>query len=167
MDVQRKLLCRLPRRRSEQDRPQQRLDQSRFPLREGRQVTPLARLAAACVFTFCSFSVSTFAAPQRNVLLIIGDDHGLDGGCFGNPAVATPALDRLAASGTRFPNAFAAVSSCSPSRSVILTGLYNHTSGQYGLQHGTNNQTTEPWVRSLPRLFNDAGYRTMLIGKNH
>ena len=107
------------------------------------------------------------SAQQRNVLLLIGDDHGLDGGCFGNDAVATPGLDRLAARGTRFSNAFAAVSSCSPSRSVMLTGLFNHTSGQYGLNHATNNQVTEPWVRSLPRLFNDAGYRTALVGKNH
>ncbi len=125
-----------------------------------------SRLAAACVFAFCLIS-STFAKDQRNVLLMIGDDHGLYGGCFGNPVVATPSLDRLAASGTNFTNAFAAVSSCSPSRSVILSGLYNHTNGQYGLQHATNNQVTEPWVRTLPRVFNDAGYRTMLIGKNH
>ena len=80
-------------------------------------MTSRARLAAACVFAFFCFSATSFAAPPRNVLLIIGDDHGLDGGCFGNPAVATPSLDRLAATGTRFPNAFAAVSSCSPSRS--------------------------------------------------
>src|SRR6476659_8392993 len=84
-----------------------------------------------------------FAAEQprgRNVLILIGDDHGLDGGRFGNGAVATPSLDRLAATGTRFANAFAAVSSCSPSRSVMLTGLFNHNSGQYGLQHAPNNQ---------------------------
>src|SRR5436190_6808886 len=108
------------------------------------------------------------AAPAtRNVLLMIGDDHGLDGGCFGNPAVATPNLDRLAAGGTRFASAFATVSSCSPSRSVILTGLYSHSNGQYGLAHAANNQVTQPWVWSLPRILNQAGYRTALFGKNH
>jgi N-sulfoglucosamine sulfohydrolase len=98
---------------------------------------------------------------------MIGDDHGQDGACFGNPAVDTPNLDRLAASGTRFANGFATVSSCSPSRSVILTGLYSHTNGQYGLAHAANNQVTQPWVWSLPRILNQAGYRTALFGKNH
>ena len=115
----------------------------------------------------CFVNSTVVAAERKNILLLIGDDHGMDGGCFGNPAASTPNLDRLASQGTRFPNAFAAVSSCSPSRSVILTGLYNHTNGQYGLAHATNNQRTQPFVMSLPRLLNDAGYRTALIGKNH
>lgn len=108
------------------------------------------------------FSTSLFAqAAHKNVLLLIGDDHGTESNA------STPNLDRLAAQGTRFTNAFAAVSSCSPSRSVILTGLYNHTNGQYGLAHASHNQVTQPWVRSLPRILNDAGYRTGVIGKNH
>ncbi len=128
-----------------------------------------SRSIASCLLVLVC-AATTFAAEQpraRNVLLLIGDDHGVDGGCFGNAAVATPNLDHLAATGTRFANAFGCVSSCSPSRSVMLTGLFNHTNGQYGLQHATNNQVTEPWVQSLPKLFNDAGYRTELIGKNH
>ncbi|HEX8523746.1 MAG TPA: sulfatase [Tepidisphaeraceae bacterium] len=114
----------------------------------------------------------TQAAPSttqaaRNVLLMIGDDHGLDGGCFGNASVNTPAFDALAKRGTRFDNAFATVSSCSPSRAVILSGLYTHSNGQYGLAHGQYNQHTLPWVQSLPRVLKAAGYRTTLIGKNH
>lgn len=135
-------------------------------MRVHRSIASLSILVLVCA----AAPSATFAADQpraRNVLLLIGDDHGLDGGCFGNAAVATPSLDRLAASGTRFANAFGCVSSCSPSRSVMLTGLFNHTNGQYGLQHATNNQVTEPWVQSLPKLFNDAGFRTALIGKNH
>src|SRR5687768_8384081 len=122
-------------------------------------------LLSLCIV--CALSAFAFAAEPttrpRNVLLMIGDDHGLDAGCYANPAVATPNLDRLASQGTRFANAFAGVSSCSPSRSVILTGLYTHTNGQYGLAHATNHQSTQQWVMSLPRLLNDAGYRTALI----
>ena len=121
------------------------------------------RIALLLVLALCGWC---HGAP-RNVLMMIGDDHGLDGGCFGNAAVATPNLDRLARQGTRFSNAFAAVSSCSPSRSVILTGLYNHTNGQYGLAHAVNNQVTQRWVASLPKMLNEAGYRTAIIGKNH
>src|SRR5215212_2337644 len=125
-----------------------------------------ALLSFCIVCVISSFaSAAEPATPPRNILLMIGDDHGLDGGCFGNPAVATPNLDRLASQGTRFANGFAAVSSCSPSRSVILTGHYNHTNGQYGLAHADNNQVTQQWVKSLPKLLNDAGYRTAIIGK--
>ena len=106
-------------------------------------------------------------APQRNVLLLISDDQGLDAGCYGNAAIKTPNLDRLAATGTLFTHAYAGVSSCSPSRSVILSGLYNHTNGMYGLAHGIHAQKSHPWVRGLPRLLRDGGWRTGIIGKYH
>ena len=62
------------------------------------------------------------AAKQRNVLLLISDDQGLDLGCYG-VAVKTPRLDRLARQGTLFRHGYAAVSSCSPSRAVINLSL--------------------------------------------
>jgi N-sulfoglucosamine sulfohydrolase len=110
---------------------------------------------------------SVAGAQTRNVLLIIADDQGLDLGAYGNPVLRTPNLDRLAARGTLFTNAFAAVSSCSPSRSVIYTGLYSHSNGMYGLAHDVHNQHLLPSVRTLPQLLKAAGYRTALVGKKH
>jgi N-sulfoglucosamine sulfohydrolase len=107
------------------------------------------------------------SAPGRNVVLLIADDHGRDAlGAYGNPAVKTPHLDRLAAEGVRFTRAYATTASCSPSRSVILTGLHTHTSGQYGLAHAAHNQHTFEWVRSLPALLRGT-HRTGIIGKDH
>ncbi len=106
------------------------------------------------------------AAP-RNVLLIVADDLGRQLGCYGDRVARTPHIDALAADGTRFDWAFCTTSSCSPSRSVILTGLQNHANGQYGLQHATHNFTTRPFVKSLPVLLGQAGYRTCSIGKVH
>jgi len=106
------------------------------------------------------------AAP-RNVVLFVADDHGLDAGCYGNPGIQTPNLDRLAAEGNRFDFAFCTTSSCSASRSVILTGLYNHATGHYGHEHGYNHFTTYANVRTLPVLLTEAGYRTCRIGKYH
>ncbi len=106
-------------------------------------------------------------ASTRNVVLIIADDQGRDLGAYGNPVLRTPNLDRLAARGTLFTNAFATVSSCSPSRSVIYTGLYSHSNGMYGLAHDVHNQHLLPSVRTLPQLLKAAGYRTALVGKKH
>lgn len=106
-------------------------------------------------------------AAQRNVVLIVTDDQGQDAGCYGNPVLKTPNIDALAADGTRFKNAYCTTASCSPSRSVILTGLFNHASGQYGLEHAEHHFSTLGTVKSLPLMLSDAGYRTARIGKFH
>ncbi len=85
----------------------------------------------------------------------------------GNEKIATPHLDALAEEGTLFRNAFCTTASCSASRSVILSGLHNHTNGQYGHQHGYNNFHTLKFVKGLPVLLAKAGYRTCSIGKYH
>ena len=103
---------------------------------------------------------------HRNVLLLISDDQGLDLGCYGVP-VKTPRIDRLAREGTRFTHGFAAVSSCSPSRAVINTGLYTHQNGMYGLQHDVHHQSLLPGIETLPSLLRRAGYATALVGKKH
>jgi N-sulfoglucosamine sulfohydrolase len=105
--------------------------------------------------------------PRRNVVLLIADDMGLTLGCYGDKAAKTPHLDALARRGVRFSHAFAAVSSCSPSRATLYTGLHTHTSGQYGLAHAAHNFHTRPGVKSLPGLLRPAGYRTAIVGKVH
>jgi N-sulfoglucosamine sulfohydrolase len=107
------------------------------------------------------------SAATKNVVLVVADDLGRQLGCYGDRAARTPNIDALAADGTRFEWAFCTTSSCSPSRSVILTGLHNHANGQYGLQHATHNFGTRPFVKSLPVLLEQAGFRTCSIGKVH
>lgn len=103
---------------------------------------------------------------RRNVLLLISDDQGLDLGCYG-VSVHTPRIDALARQGTRFTHGYAAVSSCSPSRAVINTGLYTHQNGMYGLQHDVHHQSLLPGIETLPSLLRRAGYATALVGKKH
>jgi len=108
------------------------------------------------------------ASRQRNVVLLISDDQGLDQcGCYGNKNIQTPNLDKLAAGGVRFTNAFATVASCSASRSVILTGLFNHCNAQYGHEHSYHHFRMFDWVKSLPALLKSSGYATGVIGKLH
>lgn len=105
-------------------------------------------------------------SKRRNILLVVSDDQGLDLGCLG-VAIKTPNLDALAGRGTLFTQAFAAVSSCSPSRAVLYTGLYAHQNGMYGLAHSIHNQGLIDGIETLPALFKAGGYRTALVGKKH
>jgi N-sulfoglucosamine sulfohydrolase len=112
----------------------------------------------------------TFARENKrpNVVLIVSDDHGLDAvGCYGNPVIKTPNLDGLAAEGVRFTNAFCTTASCSASRSVILSGMYNHANGQYGHQHSYHHFVSFDNIKTLPVLLTESGYRTGRIGKYH
>nr|WP_301183128.1 sulfatase [Sphingomonas quercus] len=98
--------------------------------------------------------------------MLISDDQGLDLGCYGVP-ISTPRIDRLAAEGTRFTHGYAAVSSCSPSRAVINTGLFTHQNGMYGLQHDVHHQSLLDGIETLPAMLRRAGYATALVGKKH
>ncbi|KQS02355.1 sulfatase [Sphingomonas sp. Leaf357] len=104
--------------------------------------------------------------PRRNVLLLISDDQGLDLGSYG-VSIRTPRIDTFARGATRFTNGFAAVSSCSPSRAVINTGLYTHQNGMYGLQHDVHHQSLLDGIETLPAMLRRAGYATALVGKKH
>lgn len=104
-----------------------------------------------------------------NIVLIVADDHGYgDLGCYGNAAIRTPNLDGLASEGIRFTNAHCTSASCSASRSVILTGLYNHANGHFGHQHHFHHFSAYDHVYSLPVFLEElAGYHTGRIGKYH
>lgn len=104
---------------------------------------------------------------KKNILLVIADDLGKSLGCYGEPSIRTPNLDRLAAEGTLFDNAFTSTASCSGSRSVIYTGLHTHENGQYGLNHSTHHFMTFDHIETAPKLLRDRGYLTGIIGKIH
>jgi N-sulfoglucosamine sulfohydrolase len=107
------------------------------------------------------------ADERPNVVLCVSDDHGLDTPAYGNRAIRTPHLDELAGDGVRFTNGFCTTASCAASRSVILTGLYNHANGTYGHTHDYHHFACFEDTVTLPALMNDAGYRTARVGKMH
>jgi N-sulfoglucosamine sulfohydrolase len=105
---------------------------------------------------------------KPNIILFVSDDHGMDAlGCYGNPVIKTPNLDRLSSEGVRFTNAYCTSASCSASRSVILTGKYGHATASYGHVHDYHHFSSYDNVMSLPVLLEDQGYVTARIGKYH
>jgi len=108
-------------------------------------------------------------APQRrpaervNVLWLMADQLRADTfGFAGHPLIETPNLDRLAAEGVTFTNAFCSEPVCSPSRAAMLTGRYNYATGTI-----QNGYPMRPAELTFPTLLAEAGYRTANIGKNH
>lgn len=109
----------------------------------------------------------TAQSRGRNVLLIIADDAGFETKVYNNSVVHTPNLRSLARRSLVFSNAFTSVSSCSPSRSTILTGLPQHQNGMYGLHQGVHHFNSFDEVQSLPLLLSNANIHTGIIGKKH
>ncbi len=103
--------------------------------------------------------------PRRpNILLITSDQHRWD--CFGfeGRRIATPALDRMAGSGTRFSAAITPNLVCQPARASILTGMLPLTHGAYDNFVDLDPRTAE---RGWARRLSDAGYASKFIGKAH
>lgn len=105
------------------------------------------------------------AADRPNIVFFFADDQTTNTlGCYGHPFVQTPNIDRLAAQGTRFANAFVSHSICWVSRTTILTGLTGRTYGTPGNQELARPEAVETLYSDLLR---SAGYRTGYFGKWH
>lgn len=114
--------------------------------------------------SFISISLFSSAIGKPNFIFFIADDVSWDDfGCYGNQGVRTPNIDRLAANGIRFTNAYLAASSCSPSRASIITGRYPHNNGKAAELHLPIADHL-PW---LPESLRDAGYYSAISGKHH
>ena len=132
-------------------------------------------IAFLVVWTICIVQVLHAADTRPNILLIIGDDMGFsDLGVYGSE-VATPNLDALANRSLRFTN-FHVGATCSPTRSLLLSGVDNHLNGMGNMHEFlTPQQEGKPGyegymndrVVSIVNLIRDSGYRTSMAGKWH
>jgi arylsulfatase A-like enzyme len=131
----------------------------------------MCRRLALIVVLLASVSAVRAADRKPNFVFMFTDDHRWDamsvvqteqGERARFPWFKSPNLDRLAAEGVRFRNAFVTLSLCSPSRAAFLTGRYNHVNGII------NNNTPFPKESvTHASLLRDVGYKTAYIGKWH
>ena len=102
-------------------------------------------------------------AAKPNVLFIAVDDLRPEMGCYGNTAVKTPNLDRLAARGTVFTRSYCQQAVCSPSRSSIMTGRRPDATKVWDLV--THFRAALPDAVTLPQHFKANGYHTTALSK--
>lgn len=117
-----------------------------------------------CTFLLVLLVSQIFAQQNRpNIIFILTDDQRWDAlGFAGNPIIQTPEMDRLAAEGIYYENAFVTTPICAASRASILTGLYERTHG-YTFGQG---DIKAPYIdRSYPVELRKAGYYTGFFGK--
>ncbi len=139
----------------------------RQPSRVTRR-TVLKATAAPIVLALGS-RISSGANPPPNILFIMADDMGYaDVSCYGRRDFQTPNIDRLAAGGTKFTQAYSNSSVCSATRAALMTGRYQYRL-PVGLEEplGSRDVGLPPEHPTLPSLLKKAGYGTTLIGKWH
>ena len=105
------------------------------------------------------------AERSPNVMVIMADDLGAEGlACYGSEIYTTPHLDRMAREGVRFNNAYA-TPLCTPTRVMIMSGLYPPRTGFQALIGKGPGVRMPSSIRTFGHDFRDAGYRTAIAGK--
>jgi len=100
---------------------------------------------------------------RPNIIFIMSDDHAEKAiSAYDTTLVRTPNIDRLADEGIRFDNSYVTNSICAPSRAVLLTGKYSHINGKRD-----NRDTFNPDQMTFPKLLQEVGYQTAVMGKWH
>lgn len=129
-----------------------------------RSILRIRNASLVTVIFSGSFLIAAQNTERPNIIYIMSDDHAIHAiSAYGSQITRTPNIDRVAAGGMRFENAFCTNSICTPSRAVILTGKYSHLNGVRTLEDVLNgfNQPT------FPRVLQQSGYTTAVFGKWH
>jgi uncharacterized sulfatase len=134
-----------------------------------RGIFYLLPLVMATIAVARDASPATAAPDNRkpNIIFILADDLGYgDVGCYGQQRIRTPSIDRMAAEGLRFTDAYAGATVCAPSRCVLMTGLHGgHARIRGNGQPGDPGRSLLADDVTVGRVLKDAGYATGIIGK--
>jgi uncharacterized sulfatase len=123
------------------------------PIKRWFLFTPLLLIALLCAGPHKSAVARPDSRP--NILWISTEDISPDLGCYADSYAITPNIDRLAAQGVRYINAFATAPVCAPSRSSIITGMYATTIGS---MHMRSKAVPPPYVKAFTEYLRAVGY---------
>jgi arylsulfatase A-like enzyme len=122
----------------------------------------LAVLATMSALSTVSVAAENEPARRPNIVWVVVEDMSDHFGCYGETTIATPNVDRLAAEGVLFRNAFVTAPVCSTCRSALITGMYQTTIGAHHHRSGRGavKLYLPEHVRLIPQIFKDSGYWT-------
>ena len=116
----------------------------------------MSRVPLLVLVSVIGFPAEAFPAdaPRPNVLWITVEDMSPRLGCYGDPTVPTPHVDRLAEEGVRFTGAFGVYGVCAPNRHTLILGMYPHSTGGMAMRTWKRtaalDQVTDPQLRAIP-----------------
>jgi arylsulfatase A len=112
------------------------------------------------------FSQKARERPLPNIIVFLADDLGYgDLGCYGNPIIKTPNLDKFSKEGVLLTDCHAGGTVCSPSRAALLTGRNPYRLGFYNILGGNTFLSSEEIT--IPEMLKARGYQTCFVGKWH
>ncbi len=115
------------------------------------------------LFTLAAMALPAVAAERPNVLVVLSDDHSAAHvGCYGNPDIRTPNLDRFAAQGMRFDRAYVTCPQCVPSRASIMTGR-----SPVAIQMTRFSAPLPAEIKVFPELLRAVGYFSGVAGRTY
>ena len=132
----------------------------------------MSRIVIGILFLLGSLGSSLYAADKPNFVVIFCDDLGYgDLGCFGNPVIRTPHLDRMAAEGQRWTNFYVGASVCTPSRAALLTGRLPVRNGMMSARRRVLFPDSKGGLQksevTIAECLKSVGYATAAVGKWH
>ncbi|MFC1766282.1 sulfatase [Planctomycetota bacterium] len=122
------------------------------------------RIVLVAVILLVGFaSAESSVGTRPNIIYLMADDQNVDSvGCYGNPEVETPNMDKLGTDGVIFSRHYNTTAICMASRATVFTGMYEYKTGT-NFSHG--DMKPEVWEKSYPVLLREAGYLTAFAGK--
>lgn len=115
----------------------------------------MKRIASNLFFAALAFPMVLFAADRPNILWITSEDNGQELGCYGDTYAISPNIDKLAARGMRYVNAWSTAPVCAPARTTIISGVYPTATGA---EHMRSEVRLPDFMKMFPQYLREAGY---------